>query len=137
MASFGDWVRERREAIGFSQEDLARRAKISKPYVGRIERSSAHTQTSKPPAPSVQVVDRIAKALGESPQVARDLAYGPSRPHPKQDEEIDALFYDYKELTEADKKELRVLIDSLRVEIRKRKLNRASNPQTSRRAGAK
>ena len=53
---FGQQVRQLREALEISQEELAFRADISAQYVGRLERGVQ--------SPSLLVIEKIAKALG-------------------------------------------------------------------------
>ena len=55
----GEVVRERREAKGFTQAQLAERAQIALSYVTLIE--AAHGQHTAPPR---QILDRLARALG-------------------------------------------------------------------------
>jgi transcriptional regulator with XRE-family HTH domain len=49
-------VRKYRQAAGLSQEELAHRAEIDRTYISSIERSVY--------AATIDVVDRLAKALG-------------------------------------------------------------------------
>ena len=53
---FGKIVRAKREAAGFSQEELAEFAAIHPTYVGLVERGKRN--------PTLDISDRIAKALG-------------------------------------------------------------------------
>ena len=48
-------VRRRRESLGISQEELAHRANLHRTYISLIERGVRK--------PTVEVVDRIARAL--------------------------------------------------------------------------
>lgn len=52
-------LRRRRDALGFSQEELADRAQIDRTHVSKIERS-VHS-------PTVDVLGRLARALDMSP----------------------------------------------------------------------
>lgn len=56
---FGDAVRRRRKALGFTLEKLAERAKLSPNYVGTVETGRRD--------PSLSTVQQIASALGASP----------------------------------------------------------------------
>ena len=56
LKAFGDRVREIRAQKGFSQEELARRAKIDRTYIGGIERGERNA--------GIKNVHRIADALG-------------------------------------------------------------------------
>lgn len=53
---FGDRVRERRLALGFSQEKLALRARVNRTYIGSLETGQRN--------PSLDLIARLAKALG-------------------------------------------------------------------------
>jgi transcriptional regulator with XRE-family HTH domain len=61
-------VRKYRQAAGLSQEELAHRAEIDRTYISSIERSVY--------AATIDVVDRLAKALGVE---ASDLLVRPRR----------------------------------------------------------
>lgn len=53
---FAERLREVRRAHGLTQSELARQAHVSVAYVGRLESGGA--------APGLDLVDRLAKALG-------------------------------------------------------------------------
>ena len=52
-------VRRLREQRGLSQDELGERAGITRNYVGMIERRES--------SPSIDVIEKLAKALGVSP----------------------------------------------------------------------
>lgn len=52
-------IRRLRESQGFSQAALARKARVSQPYLSQLE---AGTRGSK--SPGVVILQRLAKALG-------------------------------------------------------------------------
>ena len=54
--SFGKIVRKRRRALDLSQEELGDKAELNRGYISDIERGLRN--------PSLEVIDRIAKALG-------------------------------------------------------------------------
>lgn len=54
----GRAIRERREALGLSQEELAHGADVSRVYLGSLERGAQ--------VASIEVVERIARALSAS-----------------------------------------------------------------------
>ena len=58
-AAFGTAVRERREQIDISQEELADRAAMDRTYVSGIERGVRN--------PTLKIVARLAKALKTRP----------------------------------------------------------------------
>jgi len=84
MLSFGKWLFEKRKAAHLTQGQLAKRAGISTSYVSTIEREERHHLTNAPPQPTLDVVDAIAKALGEPIDEARIAAgYAPENLIPK------------------------------------------------------
>jgi transcriptional regulator with XRE-family HTH domain len=52
-------LRERREAIGLSLRELARRAAVSPTYLSRLERGAVESSVSK------ELADRLVAVLGE------------------------------------------------------------------------
>ena len=76
----GDRIRELREAKSFSQQDLADRAGMTRPYLSNLERGQS--------SPTVDLIVRIAKALDQTPselldhfelsdtELVPDLGYG-------------------------------------------------------------
>ena len=64
----GRAVREQRERLGLSQEAVARRAKMDRAYLSNLEGGSRN--------PSVEVVERLAKALDTTPGQLLDTAEG-------------------------------------------------------------
>lgn len=63
--SFGKWLLETRKAKGLTQEQLAKKAGVSKPYIGHLENSRPHSTTDAPPQPAKDKVIAIAEALNE------------------------------------------------------------------------
>lgn len=57
--AFGQIVRERRRAADLSQERLAHLSGVDRTYLSKVERGLG--------TPSLRVVERLARALGESP----------------------------------------------------------------------
>jgi transcriptional regulator with XRE-family HTH domain len=53
----GKLLQTRREAQGLTQEDLAKRAKVARSYLAKLE--AGHSKN-----PSLAVLQRLAKALG-------------------------------------------------------------------------
>jgi transcriptional regulator with XRE-family HTH domain len=53
-------IRRIRDGLGASQEEIAFRAKLNRAYLSDVERGSRN--------PTVQIVGRIAKALGVEPK---------------------------------------------------------------------
>ena len=55
----GQMIRERREALGWTQEELAKKAGLLQSHISRLE-IGMH-------APTKNTIDRLAKALGVAP----------------------------------------------------------------------
>ena len=53
----GSMLQAKREAEGWTQEDLSKRAKVARSYVAKLE--AGHSKN-----PSLAVLQRLAKALG-------------------------------------------------------------------------
>jgi transcriptional regulator with XRE-family HTH domain len=62
--TFGQRLKEWREAAGISQAELARRIEASATWVSNLERDFSPTAKGGKPQPSVETCDRIAHALG-------------------------------------------------------------------------
>ena len=56
LIEFGQKVRERRNRLGLSQEELAARADLHRTYIGMIERAEKNI--------TLENIERLAKALG-------------------------------------------------------------------------
>jgi transcriptional regulator with XRE-family HTH domain len=83
-------IRELRESKGFSLEDLASRAKISKTYLWELERDTAGAKK-----PSADILMRIANALSTT---IADLMSLPSvRVHAAQVQEIPASLKEFRD----------------------------------------
>ena len=55
LVQFGNKVRERRRILGWSQEELARRAGVHRTYIGMIERAEKNI--------TLENIEKIARAL--------------------------------------------------------------------------
>jgi transcriptional regulator with XRE-family HTH domain len=71
----GDFIRDRRSALGWSQRDFASRAGISNSYVANIERGYDHA-TGKPTNPSMAKMTQIAAALRVPVAALSEIARG-------------------------------------------------------------
>lgn len=67
-SAFGKAVRAVREELGWTQEDLAERSGLSRPYIVRIEAGERNL--------TMNTVDRVAKALGRTTSELYRLAEG-------------------------------------------------------------
>ena len=59
IKKFGLNVRNKRTELGISQEELGRKAKLHRTYIGMIERAEKNI--------TLENVEKIAKSLGVSP----------------------------------------------------------------------
>lgn len=57
---FGHKIQKRRRELGITQEDLADRVNLSRTHMGHIEQGRR--------SPSLEVINKIAKALRASPK---------------------------------------------------------------------
>jgi transcriptional regulator with XRE-family HTH domain len=115
---FGEWLREARGKAGMSKAELARAAKIARSYVTNLEGAIKNVLTDKPTVPKVEIVDRIAEALGASASEARFAAgYAPTqideRPADIADIELQRLNHYYKELPRECQLDFLALAESL------------------------
>ncbi|AHF89571.1 DNA-binding protein [Opitutaceae bacterium TAV5] len=61
LSHLGTWVREKREALGLTQEKLAERANLSKNYIGNIKRGEQEA--------GIVALIKIASGLGTTASV--------------------------------------------------------------------
>lgn len=61
VAVFASNVRQRRQELGLSQEELAERAGVHRTYIGMLERSEKNV--------TIYNIERIAQGLGVSPDL--------------------------------------------------------------------
>ena len=69
-----------RQRLGFSTRELSRRAGISQAYVVALERAATEPATATP-TPTVEVMARLADALGRTPRSLLDLSLRRSGRH--------------------------------------------------------
>jgi transcriptional regulator with XRE-family HTH domain len=124
QSAFGQWLRANRVDRRFTVEGLARKAGISKQYLSVLERAPKHPLTGKAVQPSVEIVDRIAKALNIPIDEARIAAgYAPLNPATKPEtvaellEAIERLGVDHimfaEDLNEMTPEDLSDILDSI------------------------
>jgi len=79
--SFGDYLAGKMRELDVKAAELARRAETSKQNIERIVHNLPHPVSGVPPTVSVEMVDRLAKALGIDEDEARTMAgYAPKQP---------------------------------------------------------
>jgi len=78
-SALGGWIRERRSAQGVSQRELADRATMSRSYLCDLERGRGKQ-------PSMNVVQALARALGEDPDELLRQAGLIQRPPEREDD---------------------------------------------------
>jgi len=65
---FSTWLKTHRRRLKLTQPALARQAGVSKQYISLLEGSRKPGTDRNPVTPSMRIVDKIAQALGVSPQ---------------------------------------------------------------------
>jgi transcriptional regulator with XRE-family HTH domain len=102
--TFGEWLLTARKQAGLTQEQLAQKAGISKPYVGTLENARPHTTTGATPQPDREKVVALAKALNKSEDDALLAAgYAPTEKQtilPPELRHIDFSLFNENELIE-------------------------------------
>jgi transcriptional regulator with XRE-family HTH domain len=90
--TFGQKLKQWREAANISQAELARRVEVSPTYISNLERDFSPTAKGGKPQPSVETCDKIARALGvKVAEVRLAAGYAPpsaaeSRPREQTDQ---------------------------------------------------
>ncbi|PKM23449.1 MAG: transcriptional regulator [Gammaproteobacteria bacterium HGW-Gammaproteobacteria-13] len=101
MASpLGQKINERRRELGMSLERLAAETESSKSYLWELENRDK-------PNPSADKVSKIAAVLGVTAQYLMDEEIG----SPDQAVKDEAFFRKYRQLKDADKAKLEMLLD--------------------------
>jgi transcriptional regulator with XRE-family HTH domain len=118
--SLADYVRRVRNEKRLSLSEVQRNSQdgINSSYVSRIENGLVTNVTP-------EKLRALSKGLGVSEDEIFDVARGKAKLNGSDladDEQVAALFYDYKDLTDEDKQELRAIWEMFREEIRRRKL---------------
>lgn len=126
--TFGDWLRRKRADVGLSQTELAERAGVSKQYISNLERNLRQPVSNEIVRPSMDVVDRLARALGVPLREAR-LAAGYAPPDAEripQDflQRVGVLFYGWEELSDEDKEDILTAIEVIAESAQRRRQRR-------------
>lgn len=74
LMTFGEWLKTKRAELHLSGGDLERRSGVSRQYISNLERNAVQEKSRKPIQPSLEYVDRLAKALGADINEARNAA---------------------------------------------------------------
>jgi transcriptional regulator with XRE-family HTH domain len=90
--TFGEWLKAKRAELRFSGGDLERRSGVSRQYISNLERGTVQEKSRNPIQPSVEIVEKLAKALDADIDEARLAAgYAPRNGIPA---EIKAIGFD-------------------------------------------
>jgi transcriptional regulator with XRE-family HTH domain len=78
-ARFAEYVAAGLQRTGLKQAELARRAKVSPQLISQLANKKPHQLTDKLLLPERETVDRLARAFGDDPAIARAAAgYAPN-----------------------------------------------------------
>jgi transcriptional regulator with XRE-family HTH domain len=146
---FAKWILEKRKELGLTQGQLAERVGVSVSYISALERNEPFGKYGRERKPSVEIVDKIAKAL----QLDRDetrikAGYAPEQPliikKPQTlDELIEALehlgienlhFHEHDRLRTATPRQLQEVLDAVKLAVQliiARQENEGHNPGNS------
>jgi len=111
--TFGEWLRERRQAAGLSLQDVADRADLTKQTLSTLERDMPRTAQGRAPRPHEETVDAIAQAVGAPIAEARHYAKlrGPdARAEPSETQKL-VMYFD--ELPRTDREAALTMIKAL------------------------
>lgn len=75
VMTFGNWLKNKRAELRVSGAELERLSGVSRQYISNLERELVYEKTQNLVKPSVEIVDRLARALGVNGAEAR-LAAG-------------------------------------------------------------
>jgi transcriptional regulator with XRE-family HTH domain len=90
--TFGEWLSDKRTAVGLTQTELAQRAGFQRAYISKLESNYRQPKTNKLTKPTVESVDRLAKALSVSVAEARLAAgYAPPASSPEYENEVQSI----------------------------------------------
>lgn len=113
--TFGQVIRRAREAKGWSQRTLAEKAGVSNNAISQWEKDYSPSAKSKRARPSIEKIDKVAKALGLSPVKLRALAAetagyltNNSRPVDFDESEFALMYEDVAKLTTQQKRDFKV-----------------------------
>jgi transcriptional regulator with XRE-family HTH domain len=126
--TFGQWLKTKRAELRISGGDLETRSGVSRQYISNLERELKQEKSGKPVQPSIEIVDKIAKALNSDIDEARIAAgYAPAQligPPRNRKELLEALerigvahieFHD--EIDGATPEQLQELFDAVRLAV--------------------
>lgn len=64
--ALGRWVKKRREFLGMTLEELAAQMGKTRSYISKIENATPHSNTGKPPAPTLGMLYNLSQKLSAS-----------------------------------------------------------------------
>lgn len=118
MESTSDLIQRRLSELGIKKSDLAKKAKVSRAYIGDLANGTAKTQSGSY-RPSPEIVARLVKALEiTESEFLRTLGYAPENGKTAKTK-IEELAYQYPAIPEQKRDKVDYLIDLLEVEIQK------------------
>lgn len=114
MATFGDWLRNKREELRISGADLERSSGVSRQYISNLERNVTSDLTGRLIQPSVEKVDALAKGLGIPVDEAR-LAAGYAPESSLNSHDLDGVFVSFDSSANLTDEERTELLNAVRL----------------------
>ncbi len=109
---FAEWLFRRREAAGFTQDELAKRSGCKKAYISKLEKTSPYPTGQKPPAPTLEFLAKLARALGAN--ITEPLmALGYIKEDRHAEPHIVRLLHYYRELSDREQRIAEEIIKTL------------------------
>lgn len=124
MITFGDWLLNEMETRGFTQADLASRARVTQSAISHV--------ISGRRKPGVELCNAIANAF-RIPRETVFRAAGLLPPQPDYDPTLEELEHIFTQMTDAEKEEF-LASGRLKIELRLAR-QRTMNPSTKPRTG--
>ena len=130
--SFGKLILTRRKALDLTQAQVAERVGVSVSYISALERAESFGKYERERKPSVEVVDKLAKALQiDGDELRVKAGYAPGQPlvikKPSTlDELVEALealgvenlhFHEHDRLRTATPRQLQEVLDAVKLAV--------------------
>jgi transcriptional regulator with XRE-family HTH domain len=121
--NLGDWLKYWRKEFRMTQPEVGEAVGVSKQHISNIERQQQHATSGAESKPSIEVVDKLSRLFKRPIKEARILAGYERQNHIDTVEEAldNALFFDQKGLSEADKEKIRPFLEMMDREIERLK----------------